>query len=168
MQSINIIAAVGEDRIIGQKQTNSIPWDYPQDMQRFAKLTRYGIVIMGRRTFESIGGKPLSNRLNFVVTNQTIPQAVFSVRSLEGALDIAKNAYNLPIWLIGGESIYTEGLQYADYMFLTRVPDDLSWIPPGHRVRFPDIDLSQWTLSEISTLEDRVDLRTETWKRNNK
>ncbi len=121
--TISIIAAIGKNRELGKD--NKLLWSLPEDMKRFREKTRNHPVIMGRKTFESIG-RPLPNRLNIVVTRDrsyTIPGAEIFY-SLEDALDFAKNKDKQEIFIIGGGQIYAEALSYADKLYLTIVDSD--------------------------------------------
>lgn len=140
---IGIIAAVSKNGIIGNKLSNSLPFNYPEDIQHFRKLTSSSTVIMGRATFESIG-KPLPKRRNIVITSQSLSiEGVEAFSNMRDAISIAihtwPNAYN-NIWLMGGFRIYQEGMQYADELHLTLTPDIIDntnatyfpWINPIH------------------------------------
>lgn len=144
---IKIIAAIGLDRCIGIKGKNpQLPWsqkDAKGDLSRFNQETSGGIVIMGRRTWDSIGRKPLKNRTNYVIANRRVnaasqecaPYGIFT--NLKQAIGCAKrNTKN--IFLIGGERIFRDGQKFADEIDLTLIPykgyenyhiDDLVYFP---------------------------------------
>ena len=132
---ISIIAAIGKNRELGKD--NKLLWHIPEDFKRFKTLTSGHIVIMGRKTFESIG-KPLPNRANIVVTkNQAWTALGCTVcYSLEEAIEKAKK--NLPagrqVFIIGGAEIYKQGIQYADKLYLTLVNQEY----PEADAFFPD------------------------------
>lgn len=111
---INIIAAVSRNNVIGVN--NTIPWKIKEDMQMFKKLTTNNTIIMGRKTFESIG-KPLPNRKNIVISSNKIND-VITYPSLKEALDNCKNE---KVFLIGGSRIYEEGMNYVDKLYITLV-----------------------------------------------
>lgn len=111
---INIIAAVSLNNCIGIN--NTIPWKIKEDMQFFKRMTTNNVVIMGRKTYESIG-KPLPNRENIVITSSRI-DGVVTFTNLKDAIESNKSKN---IFLIGGSKIYEEGLQYADKMYITLV-----------------------------------------------
>lgn len=111
---INIIAAVSRNNVIGIN--NSIPWKIKEDMQMFKKLTTNNTIIMGRKTFESIG-KPLPNRKNIIISSNKIND-VITYSSLREAINNCKNE---EIFLIGGSKIYEEGMNYADKLYITLV-----------------------------------------------
>ena len=122
---ISIIAAIGENRGIGKD--NKLLWHIRQDLERFKKLTLGHPVIMGRITFESIG-KPLPKRTNIIVTrdkNYKIEGCLIA-HSFQGAIDKAKKEENDEIFIIGGEQIYKQGIDYADKLYLTIVHDNFA------------------------------------------
>ena len=122
---ISIIAAMAKNRIIGANGT--LPWSIPQDMEYFRKVTDGGTIIMGRRTFESIG-KALPGRLNIVISGSRsfCGEYLMTARSLEQALDLAR-AYSRKqesfsqVFLCGGAEIYRQGLNIADRIYLTEI-----------------------------------------------
>lgn len=103
-----------------------MPWHIPADLKRFKELTEGGVVIMGRKTFESLGCKPLPDRLNLVISSKRIhsyPAMVFN--DIEGAIGYgAEEAFKLgldTIWIIGGAEIYAQTMQYVDEILATIV-----------------------------------------------
>src|SRR3989338_7722773 len=102
---ISLIAAMGKNRVIGKD--NSLPWRLPEDMKRFKELTLGKPVVMGRKTFESIG-KPLPNRTNIIATYDKNYKAegCIVVHSVDEALKVA--AGNKEVMIIGGEKIFRE------------------------------------------------------------
>ncbi|TXH10330.1 MAG: dihydrofolate reductase [Spirochaetes bacterium] len=117
---IILIAAASLDGYIGID--NKLPWHSPADMKHFRQQTEGHVVIMGRKTFDSLGGKPLKNRVNIVLTRNPIPGAcsdgVIFADSKERALQIAK-AECTKIFVIGGEEIYSLFLEDATEILLT-------------------------------------------------
>lgn len=116
---INLIAAVSENKVIGRN--NALPWYISADLKRFRKLTTGHPIIMGRKTYESIG-KPLPNRTNIVITKDQEYQAdgVVVAHSLEEALKTAsKSEGSDEIFIIGGGQIFKEAIQFADKLYLT-------------------------------------------------
>lgn len=106
---ITVIAARSRNRVIGKD--GLIPWSISADLSRFKALTSGSVVIMGRKTFESIG-KPLPNRVNIVVSSTfaTGNENVWSVNSYEKAIHIAKDWKDKEIFIIGGERVYQSAL----------------------------------------------------------
>lgn len=133
MKTFNIILASCENGGIGFD--NTLPWDIPQDMAFFKKVTSYSplknlqnIVIMGRKTFDSLGGKPLPNRLNIIVTSQEITRPsdnkVF-VNNFNDAINITQLINHNQTWVIGGRSIYLQALNHdlLDKIYWTKIKD---------------------------------------------
>ncbi len=136
---ISIIAAVDKDWAIGKK--GSLPWYLPAELLRFKKITTGHPIIMGRKTYESIG-KPLVGRINIVVTRQSNWQkdGVFVFSSLEKAMEYAgKSQGSDEIFIIGGSEIFKQTIDVADKLYLTFVDGRF-----GGDVFFPTIDLVEW------------------------
>lgn len=135
--SIEIIAAIGRNNELGAG--NSLMWHLPGDMKFFRETTRGGTVIMGRRTFESIG-RPLPKRRNLVITRSAgySPEGVEVYPSLESALEAAKDSERT--FIIGGAMVYREALSYADTLILTEIDREY----PEADVFFPNFDRSEW------------------------
>lgn len=107
-----------ENRVIGKE--NDIPWRIPGEQKRFRSLTTGKTVIMGRKTFESIG-KPLPNRRNLVITRDRtyVAEGCEIVGSLQEALALTKD--EAEVFIGGGETIYREALPIADRIYLTTI-----------------------------------------------
>ena len=121
-----MIAAIGKDnRVLGKN--NELLWNIPEDMKHFRETTRGHAVIMGSKTFASLGNKPLPNRTNIVISRNPDLKAegVFVTDTMEKALEIAKQHESEEIFNIGGGQIYTLGLPYADRLYLTLVDTDV-------------------------------------------
>lgn len=133
---ISLIAAIGKNRIIGNK--NALPWSLPADMKHFKELTAGKPVIMGRKTFESIG-KPLPNRTNIIIThNQNYKaEGCTVVHSPDDALKAAEN--HEEVMVIGGARIYKEFLPKADKMCLTLIDADFEG-----DAYFPEYSIEEW------------------------
>ena len=141
---VSIIVAVAENGVIGDK--NSLLWHISEDLRNFKRITSGHPVIMGRKTFESLG-RPLPNRTNVVISRreQTI-EGCTVVGSLEEA--IAMFPQTEEVFIIGGAQIYALALGIADKFYLTRV---------GHSYQgdtsFPEWDESQWNLISKESFE---------------
>jgi dihydrofolate reductase len=140
---IGLIAATSMNGVIGITDDNGngkLPFHYPDDMRYFRETTRNSIVIMGRRTFESIG-KPLPKRENIIISSSLleIPGArcYASVRTAMHDESIKLSRSQRNIWFIGGARIYEEGMLYADEIHLTITPDH---IHEKEMIRFPWIN----------------------------
>jgi dihydrofolate reductase len=130
--AITMIAAMDRNRVIGV--AGEMPWRLPDDLKRFRRLTEGGTVVMGRKTFESIG-RPLPGRRNVVVTRRGEfgADGVQVVSSLNDALQDG-------VFVIGGGEVYTQALPQADRMELTLVDVDL----PRGDAYFPAWDTAEW------------------------
>ncbi|MBM3395554.1 MAG: dihydrofolate reductase [Betaproteobacteria bacterium] len=132
-----MIVAMDRRRVIGKD--NRLPWHISEDLKRFRALTMGHPIVMGRKTFESIG-RVLPGRLNIVVTRQTdyaAPDTVKVVNSLPGALAAAANAEE--VFVIGGSDLYDSALPSADRLLITEVHGEFV----GDR-HFPPIDSALW------------------------
>ena len=140
---ISIIAAMGKNRVIGKN--NSLPWKLPADMKHFQDLTTGKPVIMGRKTFESLG-KPLPNRMNIIITRDQNYKAEGCIvaHSLDDALKAAENQKE--VMIIGGSQIYKEFLPRADKMYLTLIEADFEGDAyfPGYKIEdWEEIDYKE-------------------------
>jgi dihydrofolate reductase len=142
--NINIIVAIDLHNAIGKN--NQLLWHLPADLKNFKALTTNKTVIMGRKTYDSIG-KPLPNRTNIVITSQLnlIKEGVVVVNSLEQALEFAYKENN-DIFVIGGAMIYEMALPFCNKLFITKVQT----LKKDADTFFPDIDFSDW--KEIQSL----------------
>jgi dihydrofolate reductase len=129
---ISIIAVIGKNRELGKD--NDLIWHLPGDMKRFRQITSGHPVIMGRKTYESIG-HPLPNRLNIVISHKKNIAGVTVVPSLDDAVEKARSAMGSEeIFIIGGGSIYAQAIDKADRLYLTIVDA----AAPGADTFFPD------------------------------
>ncbi|MBC6492453.1 dihydrofolate reductase [Flavihumibacter stibioxidans] len=138
--NINIVVAVSENQVIGKD--NQLLWHLPNDM-KFFKNTTWGMpVIMGRKTYESLG-KPLTGRTNIVVTTNTEWSApgTISVNSLEAALTAAADTDAREVYVIGGGEIYRHALPVTHRVYLTRVHTQIE----GDTF-FPELPAAEWSL----------------------
>ncbi len=137
---ISIIAAMDENLVIGVN--NSLPWKLPSDMKWFRQHTMGKAIIMGRKTFESFGAKPLPKRQNIIVSHNPEYSAdgCDVVTSIDEALSVVNNRAEAMI--IGGASFYQQTLKMANRMYLTTVHTSVSgdaW--------FPQYALGEWLVS---------------------
>lgn len=135
---ISLIAAMAENRVIGMD--NRLPWKLPADMRWFKEKTMGKPVIMGRKTFESFGAKPLPGRQNIIVTRQMDYQAkgALVVHSVDEAMTVASP--NDEIMIIGGASFYEQMLSRANRFYLTIIHHNFE----GDTI-FPFFDKNKWT-----------------------
>jgi len=120
---ISIIAAIGRNSVIGRDGV--LPWHLPADLRRFRELTTGHAVIMGRKTYESIG-RPLPDRVNIVITRQPGygAEGVLSAGSLAMALEMSRGEDE--VFIAGGGEIYTQTLPLADRLYLTVLDADVN------------------------------------------
>lgn len=158
-----IVVAASENNVIGKN--NQLLWKLPNDMAFFKNVTWGLPVIMGRKTFESFGGKPLKGRTNIVISRSgNIPGAEVVVSSLNDAVREAEKTDSKECCIIGGGEIYKQAMHITDVIYLTRVHATFegdTW--------FPAIDENKWALVDsISCEADEKHAYAytfETWKR---
>ena len=145
---LSLIAAVAENGVIGYK--GALPWRLPDDMAHFRRTTLGKPVVMGRKTYESLG-RPLPRRTNVVVTRNPDFAApnVQVARNLDAALVLAAEAPEVVV--IGGAMLYAEALPAARRIYLTRV-----YGRPAGDVYFPELDPAEW--HESLLLEHPADM----------
>ena len=139
---LSMIVAVAQNRVIGRN--NALPWYLPNDLKYFKQTTLGKPVIMGRKTYESIG-KPLPGRTNIVITRQEgyQPEGVKVVSSVAAARDLAESVCLIDgqqeAMIMGGAEIYALCLPECDRLYLTEVHADVDG-----DAYFPEYDKSQW------------------------
>jgi dihydrofolate reductase len=154
MVKLSIIVAAARNGVIGKN--NQLPWHLPQDLKYFRAMTTGKPVIMGRKTFESIG-KPLPNRTNIVITRNTnwVHDGVLVVNDLIEAVEKAKKMLmqqdnsELEAMIIGGAEIYKTALTIVDRVYLTYIDRDVdgdAW--------FPVLSSTEWYLSKVQKGEE--------------
>ncbi len=146
---ISLIAAIGKNNELGKK--NALLWNLPADMKHFRDTTALHAVVMGRKTFESIG-RPLPNRRNVVITRDVNykREGIEVVNSLAAALDKFSDP-NEEIFIIGGAELYKQTIEIADRLYITHVDAD----DKEADAFFPEIIPVVW--NEISHKEHRAD-----------
>ena len=145
--TLTLIAALADDRVIGR--ANTLPWYLPADLKRFKQLTTGHTVIMGRKTFESVG-RPLPNRRNIVISSSKDfqPAGVTVVPTMEHALKLAKD--DGEVFIVGGSRVFEAALPLAGRLELTRMHAAIAG-----DVYFPPWNPADWTLvSEEKHLAD--------------
>jgi dihydrofolate reductase len=137
---ISLVVAAAKNNTIGKD--NQMPWHLPNDMKHFKNITWGMPVVMGRKTFESLG-KPLAGRKNIVITRQPRWKAegTIAVKSLDDALFVAKETDAKEVMVIGGGEIYRMAFEKAKRIYLTRVEAE----PEGDTF-FPELDPKVWHL----------------------
>ena len=138
---VSIIVAIAQNGTIGDK--NSLLWHIKEDMRFFRTTTSGHPVIMGRKTFESLGSKPLPKRTNIVITRADREfEGALTAHSLEEAIRMAGE--DEEIFVMGGAQIYREALSVVDRMYITVVERDYEG-----DTSFPDVDYSEWKLVDV-------------------
>ncbi|PWK27955.1 dihydrofolate reductase [Arcicella aurantiaca] len=135
---LSLIVAVAENHVIGNN--NQLIWHLPNDLKQFRRLTTGHCIIMGRKTFDSIG-KPLPNRTSVIISRNPDfkIEGCITVDSLENAIIEAQKIENEEAFIIGGAEIYRLSLPLVDKIYLTEVHHSFE----GDTV-FPEIDKSIW------------------------
>jgi dihydrofolate reductase len=146
---LSLIVAAASNNTIGKN--NQLLWHLPNDLKFFKNTTWGSVVIMGRKTFESVN-KPLLGRLNIVITRQENWQAenVTVAKSLDEAIQIATELHYKEIFIIGGGEIYKEALPKTDKIYLTRIHAEIE----GDTF-FPEINRNEWQL--VSSVDFKAD-----------
>ena len=148
--NISIISAVANNNVIGNN--NKLLWYLSDDLKRFRTLTLDHVIIMGQKTFESLGGLPLPRRFNIIISDDYEFKTdnikmddcdIYVVHSIEHALDTAEyyNDNDLEVFIIGGGSIYKQFMKYCQRLYITRIYKDFE----GDAF-FPEINLDEWKL----------------------
>jgi len=150
MPNLSLVVAMDEDRLIGR--ANGLPWRLPDDMKHFRRVTIGKTVLMGRKTWESLG-KPLAERRNWIVSRDPAfaPQGedIRVFRSLEEALAAHDDG---ELMVIGGAQLYRQTLPLAQRIYLTevqaRVGDGDAWFPAFDRRAFRESEIEQHAADE--------------------
>ena len=142
---VNLIVAIDENNGIGKN--NELPWHLPADLKHFKTLTNGHPIIMGRKTFDSIG-KALPNRQNIIISRQKDLKIAGAdvTNSLEKALELCKN--DEEVFVIGGAQIFKDALPLAHVLYLTLIPHNFD-----ADTFFPEIDKNKWIEAESITYE---------------
>jgi dihydrofolate reductase len=140
--TVTLVAAVARNGVIGRD--GEMPWHLPGELQRFKATTMGHVLVMGRRTYESIG-RPLPGRTTVVVSRRPdwqppggLPQGVLVHTSLPEALAVAREI-DEQVYVVGGGAIYAEALGHADEMLITEVDAE-----PEGDTYFPPVDWDDW------------------------
>ena len=146
---IAIVVAYDKNRGIGTG--GDLPWgrSLPADLAHFKELTTGGAVVMGRKTYESIGGRPLPNRKNIVLSTGEVVGAI-GAKNFAQALQLASEEPNQDIFVIGGERVFAEALPEVDTIYATEV----DYLFSNADVFFPQINVNQW--EEISRTSQKA------------
>ena len=162
--TLSHIVAVSSNDVIGVN--NTLPWNIPEDMKFFREKTKGKALIMGRKTFESVG-HPLPNRLNVIVTRQkgylvNSPNVVVQP-DLQSAIEYCQSQiskYGEEIFIIGGGEIFKESINLVDVIYLTRIHQEF----PGD-ILYPHINETDFDLVERRERSEPVPFSFLTYKR---
>ncbi len=150
---VSAIVAISKNRVIGKD--NDIPWYLPADLKYFKKTTLNHHIIMGRKTFQSIG-RPLPKRTNIILTRDAffVASGCRIAHILEDALEIAFDNDANEVFIIGGGQIYEQAMPYVDKVYLTEVDLEVEG-----SVYFPELPKNQW--KEVSSIAHQPDEKNE-------
>lgn len=137
---LSIIVAMDQNRVIGLN--NDLPWHLPNDLRYFKNVTTGHTIVMGRKTFDSIG-RVLPNRKHIVLTRskRQFPDEVIVVRNIEEILHYAKEHNEEEIFIIGGAELFKLMFPYVDKMYITLIEESFEG-----DVYFPEFNESEWKL----------------------
>ncbi|OGM14487.1 hypothetical protein A3A76_05810 [Candidatus Woesebacteria bacterium RIFCSPLOWO2_01_FULL_39_23] len=135
---VSIIVAVAENNVIGAK--NKLPWYLPADLKHFKELTTGHHILMGQKTYESIG-KPLPDRVNIILSEDPNYHAkeCIVVNSINEGVELAKSENEHEFFIIGGASVYKQMLPFTDKIYMTKIHNNFDG-----DVYFPNIDDKNW------------------------
>ena len=142
---ISLIVAVGNDNVMGLN--NQLPWRLPADLKYFKAVTNGHHIIMGRKTFDSLG-KPLPNRINVVITRQNnfAAEGVEVFNNIDDAIALVKKNNETEAFIIGGSEIFKQSMQQCNRMYITRIHHSFE----GDTF-FPEINNGEWKLVKSET-----------------
>ena len=146
---ISIIAALGDNRVIGKN--NELPWSMPTDSEYFHKKVLEKDIIIGRKTFESIGSKPLSKRKNIILSDTPdfkAPEGCLVANSIDQALEMVKGAEE--VMICGGQKVYEQFLPMANRLYLTYIQGSFKG-----DAYFPEVNMTDW--EEVSREDHQSD-----------
>ena len=144
---ITLVAAIASNNVIGKE--NSLPWNIPEDLKRFKQMTSGHTILMGRKTFDSIG-RPLPNRQNIVMTKDENfeQEGIKVINDFDEALELIKES-NEDVFVIGGSKIYELFEPVANSLAITRILKDFE----GDAF-FPDINWDLWQIEKEENFFD--------------
>lgn len=140
---INIIAAIGKNNELGKD--NKLIWTMPKDLRFFKQMTLDKTIIMGRKTFESLPNK-LPRRNNVVISSRNLEQFC-DVICFNDLLEALMAYSNEDVFVIGGQSIYTQALEFTDTMYLTEVNEEELYAD----AYFPSFNKHEWNVKELES-----------------
>lgn len=163
--SLSAVVATTKNNAIGISHTNKLPWtNQKADMARFVKLTTGNVVVLGRKTFESFGSRPLKNRFHVIITNdknfsvdEQYADQCKVVHSIQQSLDFLEEKSQsfvaegklMEAYVIGGGQIYQQFMKYVDYIFMTKI----MVISIDGDVMFPEINMNDFTWTDHESFQ---------------
>ena len=153
--SIKLICAISKNNVIGNE--NKLPWNIPEDLKRFKELTSNNWIVMGRKTFDSIG-RPLPNRKNIVLSKDKNLN-IDSVEVFNSPKDVIdsykKNSDQKDLYVIGGTYIYKLFFEHCEYLYITYI--DKEYLGDAF---FPKVDWNKWKLiGEESGYDEKEEVK---------
>lgn len=138
---ISLLVAMGKNHVIGFE--NDMPWHLPEDLKYFKEKTSGHTIIMGRKTFDSIG-RVLPNRRNVVLTRQEIdfPEGIEVIQDIEMIYQWNKENPDQELFVIGGGNLYKQVLPYADRLYITEIDESFEG-----DTYFPTFEADEWVLT---------------------
>lgn len=161
---LSIIVAAAENNVIGRN--NQLPWHLPADLKYFKQITMGKPIIMGRKTYASIG-RPLPGRTNIVITRQADfkPEGVMVVSSVEAAIGACRQLEVDEAFITGGAEIFRQALPFAQRIYLTRVQAQVEG-----DTYFPSLDPAHWRRvrqeRHVADEKNMYDYTFEVWEKN--
>ncbi len=144
--NIILIAGMTNSRVIGKD--NALPWHIPEDLKNFKELTSGKTILMGRKTYESIG-RPLPNRNNLVLSRSMPPtENLIICNNIEDSIKKAKT-FNQDLFIIGGSTIYQQFLPYANKMYLSYIKKEYQG-----DTYFPEFNKEEWEIEQTKDFEE--------------
>ncbi len=145
---INIIAVIDKNNAIGKD--NKLLTHLPEDLKKFKKITKGNIIVMGRKTYESLPTKPLADRENIVLSRENINiEGAKVVHNIEEILYLAKTT-DKEVFICGGQTIYQQFMQYADKLYITHIFHQFD-----ADTYFPNIG-DEWEIESVSATKEGI------------
>ena len=153
---ISLIVAYDKNLGIGRK--NSLAWKLPEDLKNFKKITEHNYIVMGRKTFDSIG-RPLPSRKNIILTRDRDykQEKCLIINSIQEVLNFAASKPHYEIFVIGGAEIYKEFLEYADRLYVTEVDAEMTdldaFFPSWDRSKYKSIGRKEYSKDDKNAFD---------------
>lgn len=152
LKNLSVIFAESKNKVIGKN--NSLPWYIPEELQRFKELTSGHSVVMGRKTYQSIG-KILPNRENIVLTSKkNIHDEVIVVHSLDELINMIQMNQHKQYFIIGGHSVYEQLIPLAKYLIISSIDFTIDG-----NVYAPKIDFDDWFIVNSVAIPNKMQIK---------